>query len=385
MLRAGTHKLLQKVSSSLFGADAANYSFKGAAGNITITPRLITGSIQTGTSTYGQRLAPGAVVFDGLFEGDVVKNAAVKIDNTGNTSAGGYLNTGYYTGIASVAGGLTGTDGRNYSFAGATGDYAVTKADLNILYTARYARRTYGTANPEFIGFTTVTGLARGESLEMVTTGSASYASDATASSNVGKAGIFGSGVAGNSSNYNFNFGQAANNSKALTINQATLSITATPLSRRYGSENPLLTYNQTGLVNGDTLFGELATSALQTSNVGKYAITLGTLSAGDNYRIRFSGASLTVTPATLTYLANPVSREFGTANPALTGSVSGFVLEDNQSTATTGTLRFTTRANGTTLTGSYAIDGAGLTATNKNYIFVQDPANASALTVTKP
>ena len=47
-----------------------------------------------------------------------------------------------------------------------------------------------------------------------------------------------------------------------------------------YGSAVPALTYNETGLVNGDTLSGLLATTATTTSNVGNYAITQGTLAA---------------------------------------------------------------------------------------------------------
>ena len=38
-----------------------------------------------------------------------------------------------------------------------------------------------------------------------------------------------------------------------------------------YGSAVPALTYNESGLVNGDTLSGLLATTATTTSNVGSY------------------------------------------------------------------------------------------------------------------
>jgi hypothetical protein len=45
------------------------------------------------------------------------------------------------------------------------------------------------------------------------------------------------------------------------------------------------------------------------------------------------------------------------------------------------GTLVFTSAATPTSLAGSYAIDGSGLSAAN--YTFVQDPASATALTIT--
>ena len=55
-----------------------------------------------------------------------------------------------------------------------------------------------------------------------------------------------------------------------LTVTAAALSVVADPQSRAYGAANPTLTYVTTGLVNGDTLTGLLATSATATSNVGR-------------------------------------------------------------------------------------------------------------------
>ncbi len=49
---------------------------------------------------------------------------------------------------------------------------------------------------------------------------------------------------------------------------------------------NPALTYQVggSGLVNGDTLSGALATSATAASDAGVYGITQGTLAASSNY-----------------------------------------------------------------------------------------------------
>ena len=77
---------------------------------------------------------------------------------------------------------------------------------------------------------------------------------------------------------------------------------------RVYGAANPTLTYNETGLVNGDTLTGALATTATTTSNVGAYGITQGTLAASSNYTLSYTGANLTVTAAALTVTANAQS-----------------------------------------------------------------------------
>ncbi len=65
-----------------------------------------------------------------------------------------------------------------------------------------------------------------------------------------------------------------------------------------------------------------------------------------------------------------------------MTGTVSGFIVGESQVTATTGTPSFTTTATASSPTGSYAINGGGLSANNGNYTFAQDPANATALTI---
>ena len=85
----------------------------------------------------------------------------------------------------------------------------------------------------------------------------------------------------------------------------------------------------------------------------------------------------------TLTYTANPVSRVYGAANPAFTGTVTGFVGTDTLANATTGTATFTSPATTSSSVGSYAITGSGLTANNGNYTFAQAASNATALTIT--
>ena len=83
----------------------------------------------------------------------------------------------------------------------------------------------------------------------------------------------------------------------------AALTVTADAQTRAYGAANPTLTYTSTGLVNGDTLTGALATRRPSTSNVAgsPYAITQGTLAASSNYTLTYTGANLTVTAAALT------------------------------------------------------------------------------------
>jgi hypothetical protein len=71
------------------------------------------------------------------------------------------------------------------------------------------------------------------------------------------------------------------------------------------------LTYTTTGLVNGNTLTGALATTATTASNVGIYGITQGTLAASANYALTYVGADLTVTGAAPPVPANAQSVVF--------------------------------------------------------------------------
>ncbi len=123
----------------------------------------------------------------------------------------------------------------------------------------------------------------------------------------------------------------------------------------------PTLTYTTAGLVNGDTLTGLLATTATTTSNVGIYGITQGTLAASSNYALTYTGNNLTVTAAALTVTANPQSRAYGAANPALTYTSTGLVNGDTL----TGLLA--TTATTTSNVGAYGIT-QGTLAASSNY-----------------
>jgi hypothetical protein len=200
--------------------------------------------------------------------------------------------------------------------------------------------------------------------------------------------------------NYAITLGTLANSNYSIVLENSapTFDITARTVTvdpdsgqtKIYGTTDPILTYttatatSTTGLVNGDTLTGTISyTGAGQYTNVGNYTITAGTL-ANSNYNVVLENSPPTfaITPATLTYVANASTRYAGAANPTFTGTVIGFLNNQNVGNATTGTLAFTTTATSASPAGRYAIDGSGLSANFGNYVFVQDPANATALTI---
>ena len=95
-----------------------------------------------------------------------------------------------------------------------------------------------------------------------------------------------------NVANYTFT---VAEDVKA-NITAKALTIKAEAKSKVYGEADPTLTYTKEGLLEGDAITGALARA--EGEDVGEYAITQGTLSAGDNYSITFTGAKLTINAA---------------------------------------------------------------------------------------
>ncbi|WP_370624457.1 autotransporter-associated beta strand repeat-containing protein, partial [Polynucleobacter sp. AM-26B4] len=116
----------------------------------------------------------------------------------------------------------------------------------------------------------------------------------------------------------------------SLTINKATLTVTADNQTRVYGDSNPTLTYGITGYVNSEnaTLAGitgtpSITTTATAASSVRDYTITSAAndLSAA-NYQFSYVDGTLTVNRRPVTVTADDKTRVYGDANPTLTFAV---------------------------------------------------------------
>jgi uncharacterized ubiquitin-like protein YukD len=112
-------------------------------------------------------------------------------------------------------------------------------------------------------------------------------------------------------------------------VEQRPLTITAVNKSKVYGDPDPALEYviTEGELVEGDELEGELERD--EGEAVGTYAITQGTLAASGNYTINFVEGVFTITPKTITVIADNKTKFYGDPDPALTYTVSGLVGED--------------------------------------------------------
>jgi rhamnogalacturonyl hydrolase YesR len=166
-----------------------------------------------------------------------------------------------------------------------------------------------------------------------------------------------------------------------LTILQKAITVTADSKSKAYGDGDPALTYQITsggGLVTGDNFSGSLSRAAGE--NVGNYAIAQNSLTAGTDYNLTFVGANLAINPKAIAVTADPKSKVYGDADPALTYQITGggLVTGDNF----TGGLA---RAMGENV-GAHAILQSTLTA-GANYNLAYNGANLTisqkAITVT--
>ncbi|UPZ14704.1 T9SS type A sorting domain-containing protein [Flavobacterium humidisoli] len=133
-------------------------------------------------------------------------------------------------------------------------------------------------------------------------------------------------------------------NEVSFTTQKYTLTITAAAgHTKVYGTEDPLFSYTPLGFANGDTpsiITGLLSRDAGE--NVGKYNIKLGSISAGADYAIAFTGAEFEITKADQTITWNQ-TLEFGCAdsnNVTLTATAdSGLPISYTIANAALGTI----------------------------------------------
>ena len=98
------------------------------------------------------------------------------------------------------------------------------------------------------------------------------------------------------------------------------ITVRADDKSKVYGSADPALTVTvpDGALESGDSLSGDLERAA--GKDVGGYAITKGSLSAGDNYDLTVTPGTLTITKKAITVAADDKTKVYGSADPGADG-----------------------------------------------------------------
>ena len=194
----------------------------------------------------------------------------------------------------------------------------------------------------------------------------------------------------------------ATNKTVSWLIGKATVKVTAEDKTQVYGEAAEVLTYttDPATLVEGNSFDGALARE--EGDGVGTYAIGIGTLSAGDNYEIDFTGATYTITAAPMTITvagyngvydgaAHVASATTEPVGATITWSVDGGAFTDAVPSVT-GVTNVTivakaTLANYTDATASTSLvvtaKAITIAADNKTKVYDNDPETDPALTAT--
>ena len=352
---------------------AANYTFKFALGVISITKAFLLVQPNDSSTTYGHTTPAFSFTLSGFVNGDT--SAAVTGVPKLTTSATPASKPGSYL-ISSSFGSLT---AKNYSFVFGTGTLTISQAVLTV--TPKPVSATYGGALPALSY--QLSGFVNGDGPGVVT-GAPVMATSATSTSAAGVYPVTITQGSLSAANYTFSLmpGQ-------LIINKANLTVIPANQSMTYGGPVPAFTYSITGFVEGDsqatatTGTPSITSAVTSASPAGQYAITasLGTL-ASTNYAFVFAAGSIKVNKATLTVTANNLSMTAGSAVPALTFTITGWVNGDTQASFATGTPALSTGATSGSLPGTYAIviTVGSLQSSNYQFVFVK-----GTLTITAP
>ena len=263
-------------------------------------PTLVIGSSLAGDKTYGDDitadLATSGVAVSGLqagvagaYLGDTlasVTSGTPSITSAGAAASADVAGSPYAINVA--AGTLVATNGYALTF-DSSGQITVVPLALN--GTALVDDRTYD-GTTDATGTITLNGVIAGD--DVGTSGTTFTFTDPNAGTDI-TVNVSGTTLTGgDAGNYTLTVPATA----LADILQRVLEVTTPDVSKRQGTDDPELPFEVTGegLVAGDNLAG--GPSRVTGEDPGDFAITVGTLDAGPNYIIDFTGGVFTITPA---------------------------------------------------------------------------------------
>jgi rhamnogalacturonyl hydrolase YesR len=320
-----------------------DYDLTFAGTNLVIYARAITVTADVKTKVYGNT--------DPELTYQVTGGSLVPGDGfTGSPTRA----TGEHAGSYAIA--------RNTLTAGA--DYDLTFVGTNLVIqprpitiTADGKTKVYGNTDPELTCQVTAGALVPGDGI----TGSLAR----VAGENVGSYAIVQNTLTAGT-DYDLAFGGTN-----LVINPRPIAVTADARSKVYGDADPDLTYRLTGgaFVPGDSFTGNLTRAAGESTGV--HPILQGTLTAGANYDLTYTGADLVISQKALTITADNKSKTEGLPNPPLTAHYNGFVAGESTNVLTTQAILSTTANTDSPAGTGYPITVSGAAAANYSIGYV--------------
>jgi len=313
----GTTIITVRVSD---GAQTASDSFTLTV-NPPIQKRMLTVSVDNVSRAYGATNPVLAGKVLGLEDGDQI-TATYASAATASSPVGEYP-------ILPI---LNDPDGKLSKYIVLTNIGTLRVSSVPLVIHIDNLTRNYGAENPAFTA--SIDGLKNSDRI------TAMYVCSATRASGVGIYAITA----------NINDPDAKLGNYSVIVQNATLSVRPAALivqadnkTRSYSAGNPPLTGSITGIQNSDNIRARYTTTATSGSDTGNYPITpliddpdqrLG------NYQLTVRNGALTVSllpgvldpppPSPLEVTADDTLRTYGSANPSLTGSITGLRNGDN-------------------------------------------------------
>ncbi|MGX5681979.1 MBG domain-containing protein [Schumannella luteola] len=284
-----------------------SYAITFVSGELTITPRPLTISADPASKEYGESDAPLTATADGLVEGDSLTGSLQR-------------ETGENVGTYAITAGTIGA-GTNYTVSFQPGTFEITPRAIELR--TDDATAVYGDPVPAPTASLVSGSLVPGDVLGTVSFSPSILPTDA------GEYSITPTGVdfaSGSSSNYEISFSAGI-----LTITPLAIEVSPDALDKRFGEADPVITYSVSpALVGDDELSGALGRDSGE--DVGSYAVTLGSLSAGPNYELTLAPAEFEILSRTIQITAQPASKVYGDSDPALEWEITGGELVEGDS-----------------------------------------------------
>jgi stringent starvation protein B len=208
----------------------------------------------------------------------------------------------------------------NYDITYNTADFTITPKAASV--TPNAASKVYGAADPSLSG--TLTGFLPADNVSVVYSreaGETVAGSPYEISAVLSPAGVLG--------NYDITY-----NTADFTITPKAASVTPNAASKVYGAADPTLSGTLTGFQVADGVSAVYSREAGETVAGSPYEISAVLSPAGvlGNYTITYNTADFTITPKAASVTPNAASKVYGAADPALSGTLTGFLPADNVS-----------------------------------------------------
>jgi hypothetical protein len=247
----------------------------------------------------------------------------------------------------------------NYSITYNTANFTIDAKAASV--TPNAASKIYGAADPAFTG--TLTGFLAADGVTATysrTAGETVLGSPYTISATLSPAAVL--------SNYSITY-----NTANFTITPRDASVTPNAASKIYGAADPAFTGTLTGFLAADGVTATYNRTTGETVLGSPYTIsaTLSPAAVLSNYSITYNTANFTIDAKTASVTPNAASKTYGDADPAFTGTLTGFLAAD-------GVTATYSRTAGETVLGSPYTISATLSpaAVLSNYSITYNTAN---------